>query len=95
MAAAEEGAQVAADLGLPAAGARKPPFPTDAVAQTAEVFAALAGSTSAVDAAAIARQFRGGKKVEERIAGVLMSLARLGHITSTDGGKTFTMRRAA
>lgn len=36
-AAKEEGAQIAADLGLPEPGARKPSFPTDPVAQTAAV----------------------------------------------------------
>ena len=40
----EEGAQIAADLGLPEPGARKPSFPSDAVAQTAAVFAS-AGRT--------------------------------------------------
>jgi hypothetical protein len=47
-AAKEKGAQVIADLGLPEPGARKPAFPTDAVSQTAAVFAG-AGCGPAAD----------------------------------------------
>jgi hypothetical protein len=93
-AAKEEGAQVAADLGLPEPG-RKPSFPGDSVGQTAAVFAALAAATAPLDAATIARSFRQGKRAEKQIAAVLMSLARLGHVAPVNGGEKFEIRRVA
>lgn len=90
----EEGAQIAADLGLPEPPARKPSFPSEAVAQTAAVFAALASAGGPTDAAAIAANFRRTKTLETMIAEVLASLSRLGHI-STNDGKRFEIRRVA
>ncbi|WP_041357800.1 hypothetical protein [Nitrobacter hamburgensis] len=55
--------------------------------------AALAAASGPLDAKAIAAQFRKTKTSEGKIAGVLASLARLGHV-ATDG-KTFTLRRVA
>jgi hypothetical protein len=92
MAAREEGAQVIADLGL--APSRKPSFPTDAVAQTAAVFGALASARGPLEASSIAAQFRKTRKLEETIFNVLESLARLGYVSSKDG-KTFEVRRLA
>jgi hypothetical protein len=92
MAASEQQLEVALDL--TPAGEKKVPFPTDAVAQTAAVFAALAAASGPVDAATIAAGFRKTKTLEVTIAGVLTSLARLGHVTARDG-KTFELRRAA
>ena len=94
MAAKEEGAQIAAELGLPAPKARKLSFPTDPVAQTAAVFAALHAAEGPTDAAAIANDFRKSKNLEKNIAGVLASLARLGHVATKDG-KTFEIKRVA
>ena len=94
MAAKEEGAQIAAELGLPEPSARKLSFPTDSVAQTAAVFAALHAGGGPTSAAAIAADFRKSKNLEKTIADVLASLARLGHVTTWDG-KTFEIRRAA
>lgn len=91
-AAKEEGAQIAAAL---VEAEQKPSFPSGAVEQTAAVFAALAASTAPVDAAVLARGFRQGKRVEKKIAAVLLSLGRLGYVASGDGGKTFAIRRAA
>ena len=93
-AAKEEGAQVAADLGLPEPGARKSSFPSDAVAQTAAVFAALAAAGGPTTADAIASGFRRSKNLENTIEEVLASLARLGHVASRDG-RTFEIRRVA
>ena len=73
MAAKEEGAQVTADLGLPEPGARKAPFPTDAVAQTAAIFAALAAARGTVTIADIAAGFRKSKNLERNISDVLAS----------------------
>ncbi len=47
-----------------------------------------------LDASELARSFRKGAKVEPAISRVLASLARLGHVHTSDG-KTFTLRRAA
>ncbi|MGI8526089.1 MAG: type IIL restriction-modification enzyme MmeI [Pseudolabrys sp.] len=94
MAAKEEGAQVSADLGLPAIVEGKTPFPSGAVEQTAAVFAALANAAEPMDAAAIAATFRKKKDLEKSVGRVLGSLARLGHVTSRDG-KSYALRRAA
>ena len=91
-AAEEVGAQVAAQLDV-TAKEQKPSFPTSAVEQTAAVFGALARASAPLSAAAIAAQFRKTKTGEAKIAGVLASLARLGHVT-TDG-KEFALRRVA
>ncbi|WP_431201838.1 type IIL restriction-modification enzyme MmeI [Bradyrhizobium betae] len=91
-AAEEAGMQVAAQLDV-TAKEQKPSFPANAVEQTAAVFAALAQASVPLDAAAIAAQFRKAKASETKIAGVLASLARLGHVT-TDG-KEFALRRVA
>lgn len=92
MAAKEE--QIEALLGVEEKGAKKGSFPTDAVGQTAAVFAALAASQGAITVADIAAGYRKSKNLEKTIAGVLASLARLGHVTTKDG-KTFNIRRAA
>jgi hypothetical protein len=94
MAATEDGAQIAADLGLAAPAARKPSFPADAVAQTAAVFAALASAAGPVDAGTIAAGYRRTRNLEPTITRVLASLARLGHVTTRDG-RTFGIRRVA
>lgn len=90
----EEGAQITADLGLLEPAGRKPSFPSDAVGQTAAVFAMLASATTPKDAASIAGEFRKIKNLESMIASVLASLARLGHVSTKDG-KSFEIRRAA
>lgn len=92
-AAREEGAQVAAMLDV-AEKVQLPSFPAGAVEQTAAVFAVLAGSGAAMDARSVAAQFRKAKTTEKRIGDVLASLARLGHVVTTDG-KTFALRRVA
>jgi hypothetical protein len=86
--------QLEAALDIAAAGTKKASFPTDAVGQTAAVFAALAASQGTVTAADIAAGFRKSKNLEKTIAGVLASLTRLGHITTRDG-KSFNIKRAA
>jgi hypothetical protein len=94
MAAKEEGAQIAADLGLPEPGARKPSFPTDAVAQTAAVFSALSAARGPITVGDLAAGFRRSKNLEKNIRAVLDSLARLGHLNTRDG-KSFEIRRVA
>jgi hypothetical protein len=55
----------------------------------------LATATTPLTIEQIARSFSQGKAVEKRVALTILALARLGHITSSDGGKTFMLRRAA
>ena len=75
--------------------AQKASFPADEVAQTAAVMAALAASPGAIDAATLAASFRQGRRVEVKIAAVLGALARMGFVTTSDGGRSFALRRAA
>jgi hypothetical protein len=93
-AAKEDGAQVTADLGLPEPGAKKPSFPSDAVAQTAAVFAVLAGTHQPIDAGSIAATFRKTKNLQKSVESVLGSLSRLGHVATKDG-RSFEIRRVA
>ncbi len=67
MAAKEEGAQITAELGLAEPSARKLSFPTDAVGQTAAVFAALAAASGAVTVSDIAAGFRKSKNLEKYV----------------------------
>jgi hypothetical protein len=94
MAAKEEGAQIAAELGLSEPAAKKVSFPTDAVGQTAAVFAALAAASGTVTVSDIASGFRKSKNLEKNVGEVLASLARLGHVATKDG-KSFEIRRVA
>ncbi|WP_346295069.1 class I SAM-dependent DNA methyltransferase [Rhodopseudomonas sp. P1] len=92
-AAAEDGAQVAATFSL-GEKRHKPAFPASPVEQTATVFAALSAAPGAIDAKALAGQFKYTKTSEKRIADALASLARLGYVSTTDG-VSFALRRAA
>jgi hypothetical protein len=88
--------QVEAALSVPMpAPASKPAFPTDAVGRVAAVLAALAGTPAPIDAAAIAGRFRQGLKVERAIRDILISLARVGEISTLDGGHSFARRLLA
>jgi hypothetical protein len=75
--------------------AQKPGYPTDDMAQTAMVMAALANASRPLDAAAIATGFRQGQRIAPKVGAVLAALTRMGVISTGDGGKTFAMRRAA
>ncbi|TQI75515.1 type II restriction/modification system DNA methylase subunit YeeA [Bosea sp. AK1] len=74
------------------AAAGKPVFPAEAVERVAAVLAALAGNAAPIDARAIAARFRQGLKVEHAIRGILISLARVGEISTVDGGHSFARR---
>lgn len=86
---AGDGAQL--EAALPAAAARKPAFPRDAIGQTAAVIAALRGG--AASAEAIARSHAQGMKVAARVQRTLDALERLGHVTRAADG--YALRRAA
>lgn len=80
------------EAALPEAKAGKPSFPRDAIGQTAAVLADLRGG-GALDAAAIARRYAQGRKVERRVQATLEALARLGHVAAEPGG--YRLRKAA
>jgi hypothetical protein len=73
---------------------QKPAFPTSDLERTGIVVAALMQANRPLDASALARSFRQGTKVEPAISRILASLARLGHVHTSDG-KTFALRRTA
>ncbi|WP_417434719.1 class I SAM-dependent DNA methyltransferase [Hoeflea sp.] len=73
----------------------KPTFPKDRYEQPLAVEALLASTGSAMDAATLSRAFKGGgKRIEPRIAQVLVTLARYGRVTALLDGK-YAARRAA
>jgi hypothetical protein len=79
---------VAIDKGLPV-------FPKDRYEQPLAVEAALIAAARPMDAAELARGFKGrAKGTEQRIAQVLTTLARYGRVTALDGGR-YAARRAA
>jgi hypothetical protein len=93
-AAAEAEAQTVAPLIVEAGQIQKPAFPTSDLERAAAVFAALMDARKPLDARTLAATFKQGAKVEPAIARVLASLARLGHVHTSDG-TTFALRRSA
>ncbi len=73
----------------------KPAFPAKDLEQTVAVTMALVRATGPLSAAEIARQFKQGRKVENRAEFTLKAMARMGELASGDNGKSFTLRRAA
>jgi hypothetical protein len=74
--------------------AAKPKFPTnDEMAETAAVMTALLASAKPLTPTDVARHFKGGKQNERRVRLVLDALARLGHLSSADGGASYALRR--
>jgi hypothetical protein len=67
--------------------------PQNDLERTASIVAALVDARHPLDAHAVAATFRQGSKVEPAIR-VLASLARLGHVHTSDGA-TFALRRTA
>ncbi len=79
---------VVLDKGLPA-------FPKDKGEQVMAIRAVLQAAAAPMDAAAVARAFKGGgKKIEQRVAQALATLVRYAEITALPGGR-FMARRAA
>lgn len=77
------------------AGRERPLFPADPVDRVACVLSALAYGLTPLDAAMIAVRFRQGRKVERAVRDILVSLARVGEISTADGGQSFARRLAA
>ncbi|MBN9454892.1 MAG: class I SAM-dependent DNA methyltransferase [Bosea sp.] len=87
------GEQIEAALPMPVApAAGKPAFPGEPVERVAAVLAALAGTAAPIDAATIAARFRQGLRAERAIRDILISLARVGEISTADGGHRFARR---
>jgi hypothetical protein len=91
----EKQEQLEADLGLAPAKTAKANFPAEPVAQTAALMTALAASASPLSIIDLAQSFKQGRKAEPRVKAALASLARTGFIAIHDGGKRFSLRRAA
>ncbi|WP_244598394.1 class I SAM-dependent DNA methyltransferase [Rhizobium tubonense] len=95
----EKAEQLEADLGGSAEpvgkpGA-KPSFPANDSEQTALVFNTLIEAGGALNAADVAARFKQGQKIHRAVSSVLVSLSRLGLISTSDNGRTFAYRRAA
>ncbi|WP_449257183.1 class I SAM-dependent DNA methyltransferase [Bosea sp. (in: a-proteobacteria)] len=73
----------------------RPAFPRDAVARVAAVLSVLAEAPVPLDAAAVAKRFRQGRRVEGAVRDILVSLARVGEISAVDGGARFGRRLTA
>lgn len=74
----------------------KPKFPTgNELAETAAVMRVLATAELPLSVRAMCGHFSQGRQIEKRIQATVLALARLGHLASTDGGATFSLRRAA
>lgn len=90
-AAEEQGEMI---LVAQAGAQQKPSFPSDEVARTAAVMAALASTQGEVEASAVAAGFRQGKRIEQHVRATLTSLVRMGFASSRDGQR-YQLRRAA
>ena len=74
----------------------KPKFPTgNELEETAAVMRILASAAAPISVADMARSFAQGRAIEKRVELTISALARLGHLTSTDGAQTFALRRVA
>jgi hypothetical protein len=91
----EKQEQLEAELAVAVAPKAKPAFPQDPVAQTAAIMSALAAAPEPLGATELAQGFKQGRKSEARIKAALASLARTGLIAVHDGGRRFSLRRAA
>lgn len=92
----EKAEQMEVDLG-PATAAiagPKPTFPKDERDQTFAVHQALLGADAPLEPVTIAAAFKQGRKCLPAVSAVVLSLHRMGLVSTTDG-KTFSLRRVA
>ncbi|WP_439495146.1 class I SAM-dependent DNA methyltransferase [Bosea sp. (in: a-proteobacteria)] len=90
------GEQIEAVELAPAEPARvKPSFPAAPVERVAAVLAALAASSAPLDEAQIALGFAQGIRIKGAVRAILISLARVGEVSTGDGGRSFTRRLVA
>ncbi len=74
----------------------KPRYPTDdELAETAAVMSVLATAARPITIDDIAANFAQGKQIKKRVELTIRALARLGHLASSDGGQSFSLRRSA
>ncbi|WP_349236384.1 hypothetical protein [Bosea sp. Tri-44] len=73
----------------------KPSFPTQPVERVATVLAILAASDVPLDAEAIALRFQQGLRIKPAVHGILVSLTRVGEVSTGDGGGSFARRLRA
>ncbi len=93
--AAAEQVEAAELLVMPAVAMGRPAFPTEPVERVAAVLSMLAASPAPLDAEAIARSFRQGLQVRAAVRAILVSLARVGEVSTVDGGRRFARRLVA
>ncbi|MCV9937828.1 class I SAM-dependent DNA methyltransferase [Boseaceae bacterium BT-24-1] len=91
----DEQIEAAALVSLPAPANDKPVFPTQPVERVAAVLAILTAANIPLDAGAIARQFQQGFRVRPAVRSILISLARVGEVSTGDGGASFARRLLA
>ncbi|MDM9649549.1 DNA methyltransferase [Rhizobium sp. S163] len=91
----EKAEQLEADLGeaVSAKAGARPSFPTDERDQTPAVLHHLIGAEEPLEAGIIAGRFKQGQKVRKSVEAVLLSLHRMGLISTSDN-RRFTFRRA-
>jgi hypothetical protein len=71
-------------------------FPTgQELAETVEVMRVLEAATEPMSIEEIAQHFAQGKQIERRVGLVVAALARLGHLSTADGGKKISLRSGA
>ncbi|MGO9986188.1 MAG: class I SAM-dependent DNA methyltransferase, partial [Rhodomicrobium sp.] len=74
----------------------KKKFPTgEELKETVEVMRVLEAAAEPMSIEEIARHFAQGKQIEKRVGSVVAALARLGHLSTGDGGKKVSLRSAA
>jgi hypothetical protein len=84
--------QIEADLVEKVTPEQKPSFPRSEVERMGSVFAALAAAERPPTPSDLATRFRQGRRIEENVALTLLAIARMGHLTTPDGGKSFVLR---
>lgn len=82
-------------VALAPAAAGKPGFPAQPVERVAAVLSTLAASSAPLDEGQIAQGFKQGLKVRGAVRGILISLARVGEVSTGDGGRSFSRRLVA
>jgi hypothetical protein len=74
----------------------KPKFPTgEELKETVAVMRVLEAASAPMSIEEIARHFAQGKQIEKRVGLVVAALARLGHLSPADGGKSVSLRSGA
>ncbi len=91
----EKAEQLEADLGVAPVKVAKTSFPEGAVAQAAAVMAMLAAAPQPMSLTELSQSFKQGLRAESKVKAALVSVARTGFISIHDGGKRFSLRRAA